>query len=186
MSKKQHKGDHAARRERRDAARIAKENSPTSIQHPRRVYLRNGLYIFLTLLCILASFGVLLLLGFTGWWDSFLGSVLAIAVGAFGVMCLWDVGLLVSASVAFGEGMVSAGKNAEGQKMVFHAASVLRLEVRDKEGRSLPLDRKVYKNVSLAFVMESGRVNLKPVSRLTEGQLARLIAALENEKKIDT
>ncbi len=182
MSKKQHKGDHASRRERRDATRLAHQNTPTSIHKPRHIYLRNPLYILLTLLSVLASLGILLLLGFTGWWDSFLGSVLVIAVGAFGCMCLYDLGLLFTASIAFGEGMVGAGKNEEGVKMVFHAASVLRLEVRDKAGNVLPQGQKMYKNAFLAFVMDSGRVNLKPVSRLTDRQLSALREALERER----
>ncbi len=186
MSKKTHKGNHAGREERR-AARLrgerARASAPTTIQKPRRVYLRNGLHIFLTLLVVLAAFGAIFLLGFTGWWDGFLGSVLVIAIGAIAVACIVDLGLLISSCVAFGEGMVNAGKNAAGERMLFHAASVVRMEVRDTNGHALPAGERVYRNVDLAFVMESGRVNLKRLSRLTEKQIAALEAALMDEKK---
>ena len=70
--------------------------------------------------------------------------------------------------------------------MLFHASSVTRLEMRDKNDRSLPSDAPVYKNAELCFVMESGRVNRRKVSRLTAKQLAKVKAALEAEKKFDT
>ncbi len=181
MSQKKHKGNHATREQRRAAERRAAA-TPTTIDKPRRIYLRNGLYICLTTLVVLAAIGGLLLLGLTGWWDNFIGSVIAVAVGVFGCMCIYDLGLLFSTSIAFGDGMVSAGKNAEGTKMVFHASSVVRLEVRDKEGRVLPPDRPVYKNVDLTFVMESGRANCKHLSRLTDKQLAAIREALKAEQ----
>ncbi len=185
MSQKKHKGNHATRAERRAAEKRQKQNTLTTIDKPRRIYLRNGLHIFLTILVVIASVGGLILLGFTGWWDSFIGSVLAIAVGAFGVMCLVDLGLLFSTCVAFGEGMVSAGKNAEGTRMVFHASAVTHLEVRDTNGNVLPKGQAVYKNVDLTFVMSSGRVNLKRLSRLTDQQLRMLEEALEAERRVD-
>ena len=83
--------------------------------------------------------------------------------------------------------MVNAGKDEQGQQMVFHAASVVRLEMRDKTGgKPLPDDLAVYRNAELCFVMESGRVNRRKVSRLTAKQLAKVKSALEAEKKFDT
>ena len=66
--------------------------------------------------------------------------------------------------------------------MIFHAASVLRTEMRDKEDNVLPEDAPVYKNAQLVFVMESGRVNRRKVSRLTAGQYDRVKKALDAEK----
>lgn len=180
MSQKKHKGDHAGRAVRR--AQTKKEASITMSGKPRRVYLRNKLYIFLTVLTIIAT--VALMLGFEllGWWDNFLGSILVFLPGIFGCMCLYDLALLCSACVAFGDGMVNAGKSPTGDRMIFHATSVVRLELRDTDGHVLTEDKPVYKNVDLAFVMESGRVNLKRVSRLTEKQLTRLREALAAEQ----
>ena len=180
MSHKKHKGDHAGRAERRAQAR--KEAHLAISGKPRRVYLRNKLYIFLTILCIVGSIALLLGFELLGWWDNFLGSILVFVPGAFACICAYDLALLCSASVAFGEGLVNAGKNAAGDMMVFHASSVLRLEVRDADGNVLPEGAPFYKNVDLAFVMESGRVNLRRLSRLSAKQLSALRAALAAEQ----
>ncbi len=182
MSQKKHKGDHNRRAEARASKRNAPKD-PATAQKPRRVYLRNGVYITLTLLCIAGVFGILVGFGLLGLWDSAIGSILSVLIGAFGCMCIYDVGLLMTACITFGEGMVNAGKNAEGHLMVFHAASVTRLEVRDATGHSLPDDRPVYKNVDLTFVMQSGRVNTRRLNRLTAKQLSKVAEALEAERR---
>ncbi len=153
---------------------------------PRRVYLRNYLYIFLTILAIIATIALMVSFELLGWWDNFIGSILVFVPGVFACLCLYDLGLLFSACVTFGGGMVNAGKSASGERMVFHASAVVRLELRDTEGRVLTENTSVYKNIDLAFVMESGRVNLKRVSRLTGEQLARLRGQIAAEKMLDT
>ena len=122
------------------------------------------------------------LVGVLGWWENVFVSIVTILVGAFGCMCLYDLALLFTACVTFGEGMVNAGKDENGHQMIFHASSVTRLEMRDKNDNLLPEDAPVYKNAQLVFIMESGRVNRRKVSRLTAGQYARVKAALEAEK----
>ena len=184
MSNKKHKGDHGSRAERH----AAKKNqvplkNPASAEHPRRVFLRNWVYIWATLGVIVAVAAVLIGFQLLGWWDNVIGSVLSVLIGAFGVMCLYDVALLMTACLTFGEGMVNAGKDENNQQMIFHAASVVRLEMRDKEDHVLPEDASVYKNAQLVFIMESGRINRRKVSRLTAKQYARVKAALEAEKK---
>ncbi len=195
MAERKHRGDHGRRTEARDAARVQKkaaeakaakpkgETVSATAEKPRRVFLRNGVYITLTLLVILGVFVALFVMGNLKLWDNVIGSILAILLGAFGCMCLYDVALLLTACISFGEGMVNAGKDEGGQLVLFHAASVLRVEVRDQLGHVLPADQPVYKNADITFVMQSGRVNRKRVSRLTQKQLGAVIEALEAEKK---
>ena len=183
MSNKKHKGDHGSRAERH----AAKKNqvplkNPASAEHPRRVFLRNWLYIWATLGVVIACIAVITMVGVLGWWENVFASIVPILVGAFGCMCLYDLALLFTACITFGEGMVNAGKDENNQQMIFHASSVTRLEMRDKADKSLPEDASVYKNAQIVFVMESGRVNRRAVSRLTAGQYARVKAALEAEK----
>ena len=166
MSEKKHKGDHGRRAEKHAAA-----------QKQSALY---SLGVILAVTALIIGFGMM------GWWDNLIGSILVVPVAAFGCMCVYDLALLLTACITFGEGMVNAGKNEQGQQMIFHASSVVRLEVRDKNDRSLPSDAPVYKNAELCFVMESGRVNRRKVSRLTAKQLAKVKAALEAEKKFDT
>ena len=184
MSNKKHKGDHGLRAERRATAQNRPSpQSPAPADKPRRVYLRNWIYIWGTLGIIAAVTAVIVGFELLGWWDNLLGSVLVVLVGAFGCMCIYDLALLLTACITFGEGMVNAGKDENSQQMIFHAASVVRLEMRDKNDGVLPEDAPVYKNAQLVFIMESGRVNRRAVSRLTAGQYARIKDALEAEKK---
>ena len=90
--------------------------------------------------------------------------------------------LLLTACITFGEGMVNAGKDDQSRQMIFHAASVTRVEMRDRDGKVLPADQPVYHNAELCFVMESGRVNRRKISRLTRKQFDRITDALEAEK----
>ena len=184
MSSKKHKGDHGKRAEQRAAQKNQPVlKNPASADKPRRVYLRNWVYIWATLGVIVAVAAVLIGFQLLGWWDNVIGSVLSVLIGAFGVMCLYDVALLMTACITFGEGMVNAGKDENNQQMIFHAASVTRLEMRDKTDKPLPEDAPVYKNAQIVFVMESGRVNRRAVSRLTAKQYACVKAALEAEKR---
>ena len=182
MSQKKHKGDHGRRAEQRAAANRPALKNPATAERPRRVYLRNPLYIWGTLGVIVAVAAILVGFELLGLWNNVIGSVLSVLIGAFGCMCIYDLALLLTACITFGEGMVNAGKNEQGQAMVFHAASVLRVELRDKEDKVLPCDGRVYKNAELVFVMESGRVNRRKVSRLTARQYAAVKDALEAEK----
>ena len=183
MSNKKHKGDHGQRAEKLAAAKKqAVLKNPASADHPRRVFLRNWVYIWATVGVVIAVAALIIGLELLGWWDNAIGSVLVVLVGAFGCLCIYDLALLLTACITFGEGMVNAGKDETGQQMIFHATSVTRLEMRDKADKPLPEDAPVYKNAQIVFVMESGRVNRRAVSRLTAGQYARVKAALEAEK----
>lgn len=183
MSNKKHKGDHGSRAERHAAKKNqATLKNPASAEKPNRVFLRNWVYIWATAGVVAAAAAVLIGLELLGWWESTLGAILSVLVGAFGCMCIYDLALLLTACITFGDGMVNAGKDENNQQMIFHAASVVRLEMRDKADKPLPEDAPVYKNAQLVFIMESGRVNRRKVSRLTAKQYARVKAALEAEK----
>ena len=148
-------------------------------KHTTRVYLRNPIYILATLGVVAVAIALLVLFGMFGWWENLLGSILAIAVGIVGCTCLYDLALLVTACISFGEGTVNAGKDESGQLMVFHASAVERIELRDGTGKVLPDDLPLYKNVDLTFIMQSGRVNRRRVSRLTAKQYSAVQEALE-------
>ena len=188
MSNKKHKGDHGRRAERRAAEKNQPVlKNPATADKPRRIFLRNWVYVWATLGVIAAVTAIIIGFEILGWWDNAVGSVLVVLVGAFGCMCIYDLALLLTACITFGEGMVNAGKDETGQQMIFHATSVIRLEMRENTAgggdKALPEDAPVYKNAQLVFVMESGRVNRRKVSRLTQKQYARVRDALEAEKK---
>ena len=184
MSQKKHKGNHGKRAEIRAAEKhVQTLKNPATADKPRRVYLRNWVYIWATLGVVIAVAALIVGFELLGLWDNVIGSILVVLVGAFGCMCIYDLALLLTACITFGEGMVNAGKDEQGQAMIFHAASVTRLEMRDQSGHTLPSDAAVYKNAFITFVMESGRINRRKVSRLTQKQLEKIQAALEAEQK---
>jgi hypothetical protein len=123
---------------------------------------------------IAACTAVAVAVGVLGWWENVFVSIVTILVGAFGCMCIYDVALLMTACITFGEGMVNAGKNEQGQLMIFHADKVERIEVRDRAGNVLPEGQKKYRRVNLTFVMESGRTNPRPMNVLTAKQLQKV------------
>lgn len=183
MSNKKHRGAHGQRTARHAASmNQTVTKAPASAEHPRRVYLRNWTYIWGTLGVVVACIAVITLVGVLGWWENVFASIVTILVGAFGCMCIYDLALLFTACITFGEGMVNAGKDENSRQMIFHATSVTRLEMRDRADKVLPDDAPLYKDAQIVFIMESGRVNRRAVSRLTAGQYARVKAALEAEK----
>jgi len=151
-------------------------------QKPRRISLRDPLYITLTILIFLALVAVLVTFELLGWFDNVVGSVLSVVMTLLACVCVFDLGMLFSACMTFGEGMVNAGKNDEGVQMVFHASEVKRLEVRDKGNNTLPDDLPVYKNCEVVFVMESGRQNRRTMRRLTAEKLGDIREALRAEQ----
>lgn len=181
MSNKKHKGDHGRREEKRAAVRTHAPEVSAPARKPRRVFVRNPLYILATAAIIVGMMVVLVFCEKRGWFDTVIGSVVSVLLTLFTVVCVYDLALLLTACITFGDGQVNLGKNDEGQLMLIHAASVVRVEVQGKDGKPLPA-APVYKQVELAFLMESGRVNRKKLSRLTAKQLERILVALEAEK----
>ena len=148
----------------------------------RRISLRDPLYITLTILICLGLIAGLVAFELLGWFDGIVGSVLSVVMTLLACVCVFDLGMLFSACMTFGEGMVNAGKNDEGVQMVFHASEVKRVEVRDKGNNTLPDDLPVYKSCEVVFVMESGRQNRRAIRRMTAEKLRDIRAALRAEQ----
>ena len=76
MSNQKHKGDHGRRAEQR----AAKKNppvlkNPASAAKPRRVFLRNWLYIWATLGVVAAVTALIVCFELLGLWDNVIGSI---------------------------------------------------------------------------------------------------------------
>jgi hypothetical protein len=139
-----------------------------------RIRLVNGLHVCLTGLIILAVVAVMLVMEWMGWFDTIPGAVLSVLMGGLAVMCFFDMAMLLTNCITVSEGMVNAGKNDQGDLMIFHTGSVERVELRDKTGRVVPEDRKKYRRVSVTFVMSGGRINQRPLDPITQAKLNRL------------
>lgn len=133
----------------------------------------------LTIILAVAMVGLYLL----GWDDGMIGSIVSLVMALIFCTLVIDLGLLLTACITLGEGVVNAGKDEQGSLMVFHADKVERIEVRDLACHPLPEDKKSYRRVKLTFIMESGRAHERKVNRLTAKQLARVRAAVAAEAK---
>ena len=133
----------------------------------------------LTIILAVAMVGLYLL----GWDDGMIGSIVSLVMALIFCTLVIDLGLLLTACITLGEGVVNAGKDEQGNLMVFHADKVERIEVRDLACHPLPEDKKSYRRVKLTFIMESGRAHERKVNRLTAKQLARVRAAVAAEAK---
>lgn len=133
----------------------------------------------LTIILAVAMVGLYLL----GWDDGMIGSIVSLVMALIFCTLVIDLGLLLTACITLGEGVVNAGKDEQGSLMVFHADKVERIEVRDLACHPLPEDKKSYRRVKLTFIMESGRAHERKVNRLTAKQLARVRAAVASEAK---
>ena len=145
---------------------------------PIRIYLRDWQSLWLTLGIVLALTAAMIGIYMLGWDEGIVGSVATLLIMLFWCVFIFDLGLLLTACITIDDGMVNAGKDKDGNLMVFHADKVLRIEVRDGAGNVLPDDRKKYRRVQLTFVMESGRVNPRPMNVLTQRQLQKIRTAL--------
>lgn len=145
---------------------------------PIRIHLVDWQSFWLTLGLIIILAAAMVGLHLLGWDDGLLGGIVSIAMALVFCTLIFDIGLLLTAGVTVADGMVNAGKDSEGNLMVFHADKVVRVEVRDRAGNVLPEEQKKYRRAHLTFVMESGRTNPKPVNVLTQKQLKKIKNAL--------
>ena len=176
MGKKKHKQKQKQNRRPEGATRPGAGKSRTAkpAGKPVRIRLVNGLHVCLTGLIILAVVAAMLVMQWLGWFDTIPGAVLSVLMGGLAVMCFFDMAMLLTNCITIADGMVNAGKNDQGELMVFHTESVERVELRDKAGQVVPEDRKKYRRVSVTFVMSSGRVNQRPLDTITQDKLNRL------------
>lgn len=176
MSRNQQKKVHNDRRAERQKERERKRKPPKSVI---RVHLMDGVYVFYTTLILLAVIAAIVVMQLLGWFDGIFGAVLSVIMGGIAVLCVFDLALLLTACVTIADGQVNAGKNESGQLMIFHAENVVAVELRDKEGNTVPEDRRRYSKVAVTFVMASGRINQRPMGHIRQRQLSKLRRALK-------
>ena len=87
---------------------------------------------------------------------------------------MFDIAKLVTGCITIADGAVNAGKNPDGEQMLFHLSGLVRIELRRDDGRVVEESKRAYTRVNIAFVMESGRVNLRHMGRVTQKQLDKI------------
>ena len=148
-----------------------------------RIPLVDWMSFYLTLGISAILMGVMILTNIMGWDVGVVGNVISLLLTLILCTLLIDLGFILTACITVGEGAVNAGKDEQGQQMVFHADKVVRIEVRDLACHPLPEDKKVYHRVKLTFIMESGRAHERKLNRLTQAQIERVREAIAYEAK---
>ena len=143
-----------------------------------RIHLIDWQSFWLTLGLILVLATTMVGLHLLGWDEGLIGGIVSIAVALIFCTLVFDVALLLTTCITIADGMVNAGKDSQGNLLIFHADKVERIEVRDGTGNVLPEGQKKYRRVNLTFVMESGRTNPRPMNVLTQKQLQKIKSAL--------
>ena len=148
-----------------------------------RIPLIDWMSFSLTLGLAVILVGVMIFTNLMGWDVGMIGSVVSVVLLLIFCTLLMDLAFILTACVTIAEGAVNAGKDEQGQQMIFHADKVVRIELRDLACHPLDEDKKVYHRVKLTFVMESGRAHERKVNRLTQTQLERVREAVTREAK---
>ena len=146
-----------------------------------RIPLIDWQSFWLTLGLVLVLGAAMLGLYLMDWDDGMIGSIISLVLALIFCTLVIDLGLLLTACITLGDGVINAGKDEQGSLMVFHADKVERIEVRDLACHPLPEDKKTYRRVKLTFIMESGRAHERKVNRLTAKQLTRIREAVADE-----
>ena len=141
----------------------------------KRIPLVNGKYLCWTLL-ILAGEAVLLCGAYLlGALDTVIGYIVVPFFGIFTVYTAYEAFVLALEAVSISkDGVVVAGKDAQGTAVHFKLENLESVFPCDQKGNPLPEDQAKYKNIGLAFRFKDGKQKIRQTSRLTAGQLARL------------
>ena len=148
-----------------------------------RIPLVDWMSFYLTLGISAILIGVMILTHIMGWDTGVVGNVISLILTLILCTLLIDLAFILTACITIGEGAVNAGKDEQGQQMIFHADKVIRIEVRDLACHPLPENKKVYHRVKLTFIMESGRAHERKLNRLTQTQIERVREAIAREAK---
>ncbi len=144
-----------------------------------RVPLINGKYLGWTLLILLGEL-VLLAASFVFHvLDNVVGYVVLPFFGLFTVYTAYEAFVLAFEAVSVSsDGIVVAGKDAQGRAVHFELDTLMSVFPCDQKGKPLSEDQEIYENIGLAFRFKDGKQKIRQTSRLTKKQLTKLRDAL--------
>ena len=145
----------------------------------KRIPLVNGKYLCWTLL-ILAGEAMLLCGAYLlGALDTVVGYIVVPFFGLFTVYTAYEAFVLAMEAVSVSrDGIVVAGKDAQGTNVHFELDKLESIFPCDQKGNPIPEDKEKYENIGLAFRFKDGKQRIRQTSRLTRKQLARLRSEL--------
>ena len=149
------------------------------IEKKIRVPLINGKYLGWTLLILLGEL-VLLAASFVFHvLDNAIGYIVLPFFGLFTVYTAYEAFVLAFEAVSVStDGIVVAGKDAQGRAVHFELDTLMSVFPCDQKGNPIPEDQETYENIGIAFRFKDGKQKVRQTSRLTSKQLAKLRKAL--------
>lgn len=145
----------------------------------KRIPLVNGKYLCWTLLILLGEIALMIGAYLLGALDTVIGYIVVPFFGFFTVYTAYEAVVLALEAVSVSrDGIVVAGKDAQGTNIHFELDKLACVFPCDQKGNPLTEDQKKYENIGLAFRFKDGKQRIRQTSRLTAGQLARLRAEL--------
>ena len=140
-----------------------------------RVPLINGKYLGWTLLILLGELALLAASFAFHVLDNVLGYIVLPFFGFFTVYTAYEACVLALEAISVSaDGIVVAGKDAQGKPVHFELETLMSVFPCDQKGNPLPEEQEVYENVGLAFRFKDGKQKVRQTSRLTRKQLAKL------------
>ena len=140
----------------------------------KRIPLVNGKYLCYTLLILLGELIVLCAAYLLGVLDNVIGYIVLPFFGFLTVYTAYEAIVLALEAISVSEdGIVVAGKDAQGQTVHFELESLMCVFPCDQKGGLLAAQDK-YENIGLAFRFKDGKQKIRQTSRLTAKQLEKL------------
>ena len=145
----------------------------------KRIPLINGKYLCWTLLILAGELVILCGAYLFGVLDNVIGYIILPFFGFLTVYTAYEAFVLALEAVSVSrDGIVVAGKDAQGQTVHFELDTLMCVFPCDQKGNPIPEDQDTYQNVGLAFRFKDGKQKIRQTSHLTRKQLARLRAEL--------
>ena len=145
----------------------------------KRIPLVNRKYLCWTLLILAGEAALLCGAYLLGALDTVVGYIVVPFFGIFTVYTAYEAFVLALEAVSISkDGVVVAGKDAQGTAVHFKLEDLECIFPCDQKGKAISEDQEKYENIGLAFRLKDGKQKIRQTSRLTRGQLARLRAEL--------
>ena len=138
----------------------------------KRIPLINAKYLCWTVLILLGELVILCGAYAVGVLDNVIGYIILPFFGFLTLYTAYEAFILAFEAISINaDGIVVAGKDAQGQTVHFELDTLMSVFPCDQKGNPLSPDMEKYENIGLAFRFKDGKTKIRQTSRLTQKQL---------------